>query len=818
LIHNAKTGKVEFWKMDGTDWRADVDLPTSPSQDWKIGGTADVNQDGSVDILWRNQNTGQNQVWYLDRGAQIGSADLPSLTDTNQTMAGVGDYNQDGNADILWHNQATGENTVWLMDGVQQIRSMSLPVRTDTSWQTDNTVDLAQTPSPNPTPTPTPTPTPNPPVVPTEPSPPTPKHIGPLWDQPGGKGTPITLTYSFVDGFFDHIKIKGGSPNDVKASVEKALSVYAKYAPINFVEVPDKGPDSHSVRTKGIGIEPGDTQLRFHAYYKDGDGGVFGTTWLPSKSHAIGGDIFMDYETWDSTAELVEDFAHELGHALGLEHSSDPNALMYPSTWDRYPTLESADLLAEDILAIQTAYGKGQGSVKTLGGGAIIPEPQPEPQPKSSEVIGPDFNGDGKVDLLWQNTTTGQVQAWSMNGDELRLRSNPIAAYAKGFEVRAVGDFNGDGQNDLILKDTSRGSMMAWFLNGAQRTGTKTIFQNLKNTDEEVRGAADFDGDGQTDLLIHNAKTGKVEFWKMDGTDWSADVDLPTSPGPDWKIGGTADINQDGSVDILWRNQTTGQNQVWYLDRGAQIGSANLPSLMDANQTMAGLGDYNQDGKVDVLWRNQSTGANTVWLMDGVRQVGSLTLHTLPDLAWQTDIIGEASQTPNPNPTPTPIGKTIVGTSLKDTLQGAEGNDLIQGLKGPDTLSGLAGDDEIRGGGGIDIIDGGDGNDRIIGGKARDVLTGGKGADTFVYNSVDHGGDRIVDFEAGIDKIEVSNIFSDVKYGSANAFADYIQILGTTEGAQIQVDQLGDMGDHFKTLATLQGVDANSLNASHFVV
>ena len=67
---------------------------------------------------------------------------------------------------------------------------------------------------------------------------------GELWSQPGGKGTPITLTYSFVDGFFDHVKIKGGTPNDVKTAVEKALSLYAKYAPLNFVEVKDHRPDT----------------------------------------------------------------------------------------------------------------------------------------------------------------------------------------------------------------------------------------------------------------------------------------------------------------------------------------------------------------------------------------------------------------------------------------------------------------------------------------------------------------------------------------------------------------------------------------------
>ncbi len=487
---------------------------------------------------------------------------------------------------------------------------------------------------------------------------------GELWSQPGGKGTPITLNYSFVDGFFDHVRIRGGSPDDVKASVEKALSVYTQYAPINFVEVKDQGADTNTVRNKYVGIEPGDPQLRFHAYYQNGDGGVFGTTWLPSKTHAIGGDVFMDYETWDSTADFVEDFMHELGHALGLEHSSNRDAIMYPSTWDRFSSLEGADLLPDDIRTIQSAYGAGKGSVKPLGGAPIPPNPQPNPQPNPPDVIGPDFNGDGKTDILWQNTSTNQVEAWLMDGAK-RQSSRQIGTLPQGFEVRSVGDFNSDGQTDLILQGP-KGAVTAWFLNGAQRSSSESIFSSLYDTNEEVRGAADFDGDGNTDLLVRNAATGENEIWMMNGTDWRENVALPTRQDQDWKVGGTADFNKDGSVDILWRNQTTGQNQVWYLDKGARIGSADLPRLTNPDQTVAGVGDYNKDGNVDVLWRNQATGENTVWLMNGVQRTHSQSLSTRTDTAWQTDVSVDLAQTPAPTPTPTPTPNSVVPTDQFD--------------------------------------------------------------------------------------------------------------------------------------------------------
>jgi Ca2+-binding RTX toxin-like protein len=87
-------------------------------------------------------------------------------------------------------------------------------------------------------------------------------------------------------------------------------------------------------------------------------------------------------------------------------------------------------------------------------------------------------------------------------------------------------------------------------------------------------------------------------------------------------------------------------------------------------------------------------------------------------------------------------------------LSGAESIDGT-GNRSANIISGNAGSNVLSGKGGNDLLRSFGGSDTLDGGTGRDRLYGGAGSDTFVFASR-YGHDRIGDFDAGVDKIDLS--------------------------------------------------------------
>ena len=178
---------------------------------------------------------------------------------------------------------------------------------------------------------------------------------------------------------------------------------------------------------------------------------------------------------------------------------------------------------------------------------------------------------------------------------------------------------------------------------------------------------------------------------------------------------------------------------------------------------------------------NFATSNGTATVADSDYVAASNTLHFGANQNTQTisvtingDTKVEANETFNVGLSNATNGATIsdsqgVGTITND--DGASDVTLI-GTSGQDTLRGGAGDDTLNGEGGDDWLYGNDGDDTLIGGSANDQLFGGAGADVFVFTAASDSPpgygqrDLIWDFQAGIDKIDLSAI--DARKGESN--------------------------------------------------
>jgi hypothetical protein len=135
-----------------------------------------------------------------------------------------------------------------------------------------------------------------------------------------------------------------------------------------------------------------------------------------------------------------------------------------------------------------------------------------------------DFNGDGKADILWQNTTSGNLAIYLMNGTT--ITSSATFANLGAYSVVGIGDFNGDGMSDILLRDSS-GDIAIWEMNGTTITNPSSSSVGNISTVWSVAETGDFDGNGKSDILWRDT-SGDIAIWFMNGTTISSGAGLGT--------------------------------------------------------------------------------------------------------------------------------------------------------------------------------------------------------------------------------------------------------------------------------------------------
>lgn len=609
-----------------------------------------------------------------------------------------------------------------------------------------------------------------------------------------------------------------------QTAARASLAMYASVSNLTFTEISETSSQHATLRFANSSV-PSTAWAYYPSTAQEGGDAWFGSTYGYYASPAKG-----------NYAGLT--FTHELGHALGLEHTQDGGMPLdhdslefsvmsyrsyvgasltsgYTNETGGYPQ----SLMMYDIAAIQSMYGAnyttnntatvytwnaatGEAYINGVGQGAPVANRVFQTIWDGGGVDTYDlsnYTNDVTINLMpgeWTITSTAQLAKLKYDGTQM-ARGNVANALLYNNDVSSlIENATGGSGNDTLI-----GNQAANYLKG--NSGADTMTGGIGNDT--------LDGGIGTDTAVFTGMRSQYTVVLLgDGS---------------LQITDTRSGVNDG-VDIVWNTESFKFSDAVYT--ASDLTSTTPPPPVVTDQTLNGGstsdtltgadGNDTLDGKAgnDFLYgmagNDTLIGGAGADVLDGGDGVDTASYATA------TSGLTVNMLTPSSN-TGDAYGDTYINI---ENLIGSAYNDVLRGNDQANVISGGGGADYFYGNGGNDTLNGNAGNDFLYGGAGADQLFGGAGNDTFVYTALSDSTaaarDVINDFVRGQDRIDLRSI--DAKSNSAGDQAfSYIGAIGFTGVAgqlnyvngivsgDVNGDKIADFQIQVLNVATLSSSD-----------
>ncbi len=246
-----------------------------------------------------------------------------------------------------------------------------------------------------------------------------------------------------------------------------------------------------------------------------------------------------------------------------------------------------------------------------------------------------DWDNDGKADVIARQDSTGDVFLYPGSGARAALNqgSYKIGNGWQNYTPFGVADWDHDGYQDIIARQDSTGDMLLFpgqGTRGYSNQGYVKIGNGWNNY--SPFGIADFDKDGNQDIIARDNSTGNVYvFPGQSRRGYSSADKAQLGYGFNGFTGfGVGDYDHDGCPDMLARNNATDD---LYLYPGACVRALTIAAVKIGtgygNYTPFGIGDFDNDGIVDFLMRREDQSSN-LYLQSGIGKRGPGSAGLIP--------------------------------------------------------------------------------------------------------------------------------------------------------------------------------------------